>query len=174
MTTTPDTEPSPALRAYAEMGRRHLEREFAAGAEPKIDDLVGWEWRGINPPAVLRAVGAGRFVKGFVEGPRGAEGYVLLASQRDWSRRMFRGRVIRHSHFDVRAATGRHRGTVLLDYGSHPRNPRGHPGRLLREFLVHPDPENRDVLLGKAFVDAGRLIPVSFYLLEREQRVENG
>lgn len=170
MSTAERTPPSAALRTLAGMGRRQLERVFAAGTEPDVADVVGWEWRGLNPPKLLRAVGAERFAKAFVVASRGPEGYNMLVSQRDWTRKTWRGRVLRHSWFDLRAGSGRHAGTLILDYGSHPRNARAYPGRLFRDIVVHPDPDDADLLLGKAYLHLGRLAPVTFFLLERDVR----
>lgn len=165
------TVPGPRLGELTALPRRALERLFCAGTAPSIDDLVGWEFRGVNPPALLRAIGAGRFVKGFVRGELGAEGYNVLCSQGDWRRRRFRGRDLRHSWFRLVEASGRRAGCVLLDYAASARTARLSPARLFRDFLVHPDPDDRDVLLGKAYVQLGRLVPVSFFLLERDRPI---
>lgn len=165
------TVPGARLRELAELSRPALERLHCAGTRPAVDDLVGWEFRGVNPPRFLQAVGAGRFVKGFAPGDLGAEGYNVLCSQRDWRRRRFRGRDLRHSWFRLVPAGGRHEGCVLLDYAAAERNPRFTPARLFRDFLVHPDPDDTDVLLGKAYLQLGRLVPLSFFLLERDRPI---
>lgn len=173
MSATARVDARPRVRELAELGRPTLERLFCAGTEPHLDDLLGWEWRGTNPPELLRTIGFERFVKGFFDGGRGAEGYNVLCSQRDWSRRRFRGRDARHSYFRVVPTGARRPGCVLLDYAASDRNPALTPARLFRDFLVHPDPDDRDVLLGKAYLQTGALVPLSFFLLERDRRVES-
>lgn len=160
------------LADLAKASTRELRRLHAAGAEPKLDDLAGWEWRGFNPPAFAKALGIQKFVKGFFRGPDGAEGYNVWASQRDWRRWQWRGRPARHGWYTVAPGVGRFVGTVLLDYGASRRNRKPNPERLLRDTLVHPDPEDRDLLLGLAYVKAGGLVPVSFFVLERDREVD--
>jgi hypothetical protein len=59
---------------------------------------------------------------------------------------------------------------LLLNYGLG-ANPRWNPARLLRDYLVQVDPENPDLLLGKATfaLRAVRAFP-SFFVLERYNR----
>ena len=56
---------------------------------------------------------------------------------------------------------------LLLNYGKG-NNPPFDPSSFLRDYLVQVDPENDDLLLGKAFVALGpaRLF-VSYFVLER-------
>lgn len=160
------------LLGLARLPRRELERVFAAGEAPDIEGLVGWEFRGYNPPAFARALGIQRFVKGFFRGeapPGEAEGYNMFASQRDWTPRTLRGHTWRHGFYLVRPARGRHAGTLELDYGASRRNAAVNPERLLRDYVVQPDPDNPHLLLGKAYLAMGALMPVSFFLLERER-----
>lgn len=172
MTAPARTAAGPRIRELAELGRPALERLFCAGTEPALEDLIGWEWHGTNPPAFLQKIGFERFVKGFFDAGRGAEGYNVLCSQRDWARRRFRGRDARHSYFRLVATGAGRPGCVLLDYAASERNPKLTPARLFRDFLVHPDPEDRDVLLGKAYLQGGTLVPLSFFLLERDRPID--
>jgi hypothetical protein len=55
-------------------------------------------------------------------------------------------------------------GSLLLDY-SKGRNLG--PDRLLRDFLVQVEPNNPDLLLGKAYLALGAWVPVGFFVLER-------
>jgi hypothetical protein len=104
-------------------------------------------------------------------GAGGPEGYNVICSQRDWSRRRVRGKPLRHGWYTVRAASGRRSGCVELDYSASPRNAKLNPERLLRHFVVQPDPANPDLLLGKAYVKVGALVPVAFFVLERDRRI---
>ena len=61
---------------------------------------------------------------------------------------------------------------ALLDYGASPRNSPWQIERLLRDYLVQPDPTNGDILLGKAYLALGKRIPVSFFILERLRRTQ--
>jgi hypothetical protein len=54
--------------------------------------------------------------------------------------------------------------SVLLDYS---KGGNWGPDRLLRDFLVQVEPNNPDLLLGKAYLDLGAWVPVGFFALER-------
>lgn len=156
----------------AELGGRSrtaLERLFCNGTEPRIDDLLGWEFLGVVPGPIGKVYE--KFVKVFVATDDGPGGYNVVCSQKDWRRRRFRGGDLRHGYFDLRRATGHRTGCLLLDYGSPERNPTLYPARLFRDFVVHPDPHDRDLLLGKAFVKLGRLVPVGFFVCGRDRPV---
>jgi hypothetical protein len=56
-------------------------------------------------------------------------------------------------------------GSLLLDYG---RGGNGiSPTRLLRDYLVQVEAPNKDLYLGKAYLDLGVLVPAGFFALER-------
>jgi hypothetical protein len=156
------------LEELSGAGRRRLERLFAAGAMPDLDGLLDWQFRGLFPWKLARAVRAQRFVKRLQSGKDGAEGYNVLCSQRTGVPRQIRGRELRHGWFVARPARGRRTGTLLLDYGTSSHNRRMNPERMVRDYVVHPDPGNEDLLLGKAFV---RRVPMAFFLLERDRPV---
>lgn len=162
------------LEDLTRLGRRGLDRMLCAGTEPAVEELVGWEFLGTVGSRSTRLLGLRRFVKAFLpaEGPGRARGYNVLCRQRDWSKRTFRGRELRHSHFVVRTGTGRHEGCVVLDYASSDRNPRWWPGRLFLDVLVLPDPEDTHLLLGKAYLRLGPRVPLAFFILERNRAID--
>jgi hypothetical protein len=55
-------------------------------------------------------------------------------------------------------------GSVVLDYG---KGGNWGPEGLLRDFLVQVEPNNPDLLLGKAYLALGCWVPVGFFALER-------
>ena len=151
---------------FAELARKDtqaLEAIFAAGAAPRLESLPGWEWRGWNAPFFTKLLGIRKFIKGFFDGPAGVEGYNIPVRQGDfsesWSKK---GRPF--GFYNVSNAGA----SVLLDYGASPRNARWKPERVLRDFLVQPDPGNADLLLGKAYLDlCGPRVFSNFFILER-------
>ncbi len=163
-----------ALASPAELGRL-----FARGAAPDIDALVGYEFRGFNVgrgPAMLRIQ---KFIKGFFRGPDHVEGYNIRVVQnglgRPWvekpgletPERFGFFVVTPHSHGDG-PADNRHGSAALLDYGASPRNPRWRIERLLRDYLVVPDPDRPDILLGKAYLAMGGVrVPAAYFLIKR-------
>lgn len=140
-----------------------LETLFASAATPRLDVLPGWEWRGWNAPFFTRLLGIQKFIKGFFEGPDGVEGYNIPVRQGGfvdtWQKK---GKPF--GFFRV----SREGDAILLDYGASRRNAAWRPERLIRDYLVQPDPRNEDVLLGKAFLRlGGPKVFSNFFILER-------
>ena len=63
--TAPSPLPSDRALALEAATTAELETTFLRGTMPKLDDLVGWEFRGINAPAWAKLAGIKKFVKGF-------------------------------------------------------------------------------------------------------------
>jgi hypothetical protein len=167
-----------------------LDQVLTRGVAPRFSDLVGFEFRGWNvfgdPVAatVGAVMGIRRFAKGFFlrngSAPDDApfiEGYnVKIArgtADEPWENKGG-GAPIRHSFFRVlRAGEGderraRHNHALLLDYSQGDPRPGFLDGSGLRDFLVHPEPGNRDLLLGKAYMQIGPIANVAgFFVAER-------
>lgn len=86
----------------------------------------------------------------------------------------------RHSFFRVAKANegaarlGRHMTALLLDYSLGNPTPGLLEGRGLRDFVVLPDPDNPDLLLGKAYMTIGPVTSaVGFFVAERMRRVDS-
>lgn len=156
-----------------------LERVFHASAAPSPDSLSGWEWRGFNTPKWTKLAGIQQFIKGFFPGDGGLEGYNLRVRQTgDWSTPGAPAPFGFYTVGPVRAGSrdAHHLGATLLDYGASPRNRWWRvwddlPMKVLRDYVVQPDPRNPDVLLGKAFLAIGPMRFYSnFFVLERLRR----
>src|SRR5690606_35001425 len=66
----PSPLPSPAQLRLEQTPMHELEKIFVRGVQPNLDDLVGWEFRGINHLPLNRLpvanlLGIKKFVKGF-------------------------------------------------------------------------------------------------------------
>lgn len=154
-----------------------LSRLMDAGRPPAWESLAGWEWRGWNHPAVLAVLGIRKFVKGFFldEATKSPAGYnrpvVQDGFDREWTPK---GKPF--GFYAVRPPSApdlRRPRSLLLDYGASARNFALAPERLLRDYLVQPDPAEPDVLLGEATLALGALRPATnFFLLERLGRAE--
>ena len=146
------------------------------GGLPSLDDLVGWEFRGINhlPLNVLpvaQAVGIKKFVKGFYRDKAGrVMGYNRAVRRNPLDGRWHVG-TTRYGFFEVHEvdATARDNAylhAVLLDYGKGGNKPYDPIGQL-RDYLVQLE---TDLFLGKAYAALGPLrIPTSFFILERHR-----
>lgn len=156
---------------YAEltaMSKTQLDSVFTQGATPRITELAGWEWRGWNEPFFTKLLGIKKFIKGFFESGEGVEGYNIPVRQggfaEPWTKK---GKPFGFYRVSPEGSS------LLLDYGASPRNPFWRPERLIRDYLVQPDPANGDILLGRAYLQlCGPRVFSNYFILERLARTE--
>lgn len=162
-----------------------LERALSEGVAPSFDELLGWEFDGINVGFVPGLLGIRKFRKGFYEGaPRVASGpepcihgYNIPVRQ-DGVERAHQAKPSdaapkRFGFYRVYSASlakvhNRYPNALLLDYGlgANGLDPSG----FLRDYLVKVD-GSRDLLLGKAYLALGIIKPfVGFFVLRRSLR----
>lgn len=177
--TAPAPAPvGPSFAALIEMTDEERDAVLKSGVAPDLDGLVGWEFRGYNPPLFARLLGFQKFIKGFARDAEGKiYGYNLFVEDprggpdAPWVARGDGGPDARHGFYDIvplDPATGIN--GVLLDYGSG-RNAWYNPEGLIRDQLVQVTPGNPDLLLGKAFLQIGPVRVFSnFFVLERLRR----
>lgn len=172
-----------SLADLAAVGGRRLQELVQFGEAPDPVALAGWEYRGVNMPApVPRLLGIRRFLKGFV-GERDGRflGYNKQVAgwhlDQPWTPRPQRDGRERYAFFavlpvDPESVDNRYRNAVLFDYGAAPDPEPGIAARL-RDYVVRVVPGSDDVLLGRAFLAAGRRrVPVGWFAIERAQRIE--
>lgn len=188
---TPDIStgkgPVPQTTLFNDLANRsatQLETAFWQGITPNMDDLVGWDFKGWNHPEFISYLGFRKFIKGFFDTPVPSdpddpmiEGYNLELIQNGptgpWLGNPSDEAPKRHGYYHVYKVRPHDRDNkyphaLLLNYGTSPRNPAIDITKVLRDYLVQPDPDNKDVFLGKAYVALGNArIAVSFFLLER-------
>lgn len=163
-----------------------LEEVLRRGQAPSMATLAGWEYKGYNTAQIARIGGVLKFKKGFIaDGPLPEEGepsrlvgYNVKIRQNGsltapWEDQQRRGEPIRFGWFDVHPVRmgdddNRYPDSLLLNYGSSPRNPRLEPSRALRDYLVQVYPDNPELLLGKGLGALGfvRLF-LGFFVLGR-------
>ncbi len=161
---------------------KDLEYVLRDGVPPSLEGLVGYEFKGYNLPFITRILGFRKFKKGFFLEPGQStekgeiSGYNVVVAQNrlqdPWLAEpndanpkrhgFYRAYKVRRSEVD-----DAYPNALLLNYGLG-GNPRWNPAGLLRDYLVQVDPENPDLLLGKAYFALGsaRAFP-SFFVLER-------
>ena len=164
-----------------------LEDVLAQGTAPSFSTLCGAEFRGFNvfgnasAAAVGKIMGIQRFAKGFFvregnpDAAPFAEGYnVKIRRGRvdDPWLDLVDNTVTRHAFFRVHRAGegdhgGRHPHALLLDYSLGDPMPGLLDGKNLKDYVVHPDPANRDLILGKAYFLLGPIVNVNFFVGER-------
>ena len=166
------------LSLMAAWSTEQLEAAMRKGTRPDPDQLIGWEFRGYNPPLVAKVLGIRKFMKGFYHGNDGRfMGYNVMIRQNggpleSWYPVRLFGRPIRHGYYEVSPVDSYSRdhlfpNALLLDYG------RGgnfflNPSKSIRDYLVQVDPNNPDLLLGKAVLALGPLRRQAWhFILER-------
>jgi hypothetical protein len=168
----------PTFVELAGRPRAHFEAILRAGEPPDFRALAGWEYRGVNTPRAVQALGLRKFIKGFYldEGGRSL-GYNVRVTQDGlgdpWTAVSCDAAARRSGFFSVGAVDPRARErayprALLLDYSA-----RGNRdiSRLLRDYLVRVIGGSDELLVGKAHLALGPLrVPVSYFVLERLQR----
>ena len=166
------------FRALAQASAGRLEQLLDASKAPPPESLVGFEWRGYNTSWQPRLLGIQKFIKGFFPVGGQVEGYNITVVQNGpdgpWLHQPTLENPRRYAFYCVSRVNRASRDNlypeaILLDYGASTRNAESPPiAKLLRDYLVQPDPANPDLLLGKAYLALGPLrIPSNFFILER-------
>ena len=172
--------PSEAALRLEASSHAELELAFVRGEMPDLDQLVGWEFRGINHPFWASIAGIKKFVKGFFRNEDGrVMGYNCPVVQNvldgRWHTKPSDTAPKRFGFYEVAptdptARDNAYLHSVLLDY-SKGGNKRLDPTNGLRDYLVQVDPENPDLYLGKAYYALGALrVHSNFFILERFRR----
>ena len=167
-------EHRPLFSKMKAMSAAELDALMAAGRAPAEESLAGWEFRGWNHPPVLALLGIRKFVKGFFKAD-GLEGYNRPPKQ-DGFEAEWTGAGKPFGFYRVGSPVApdlRLPNSLLLNYGTSPRNAFWKPERFLRDYLVQPDPSEPDVFLGLATLALGPGRPATnHFLLERLGRSE--
>jgi hypothetical protein len=161
------------------LSARELEPIFLRGQQPDLDSLVGWEFRGMNVPAWAKLIGIKKFIKGFYLRDNEVYGYnspvvqnpitaPWISKPDDDNPKRFG--FYRVTEVDPTSRDNAYLHAVLLDYGRGGNKP-WDPTSAIRDYLVHVDPDNEDLYLGKAYIAVGPArFSTNFFLLERYRR----
>jgi hypothetical protein len=172
------------------LGDAERDALMRSGVAPRFEDLEGWEFDGTNTGAVTDLLGIRKFKKGFYRGiprsPRGPEpflqGYNVVVAQNGIGAPHVpvpdAERAKRHGFYRVYAVQpgavdSLYPNALLLDYGLGDNGL--DPSSLLRDYLVQVYPDDRDLLLGRAFLAlGGARIPAGYFVLRRANRFDYG
>ena len=170
--------PSQAQLALEQTSLWDLEKVFVRGTTPNLDELVGWEFRGVNHLPLNRLpianlLGIKKFLKGFF---RTEDGRVMGYNSPVQNNALDGRWHVAEKKFgyyevmpvDPTARDNKYLHAVLLDYGKG-KNPALDPSQVLRDYLVQVDPNNPNLYLGKADAAIGplRIPTMNFFILER-------
>lgn len=149
---------------------------FDASAAPDPRALVGYEWRGFNTPRFTRWLGIQKFIKGFFEIDGAVEGYNLRVPQNGlsgaWTAQPMPEAPSAFGFFTVNQPRS---SETLLDYGASRRNRWWRIDdvsmKVIRDYLVIPDPKHPEILLGKALLQIGPFrIFSNYFVIEKLRR----
>lgn len=158
------------------------------GVAPTFDSLQGWEFAGTNVGRVSDLLGIRKFKKGFYVGaPRVSDGpepflqgYNVVVEQNGVGTphvaRPTDAAARRHGFYRAHAVVpgaidAVYPNALLLDYGLGRNGIE--PSGLLRDYLVQVYADDRDLLLGRAFLALGRLrVHAGYFVLSRSNRFD--
>ena len=147
-----------------------LERLLRAGKAPDPSALCDTQWRGWNASPLTEALRIRKFIKGFFGEP--LEGCNIPARQDGWDA-PWQAVGERFGFYTAAPVVAGARDSLypdslLLDYGASPRNAFYRVEKVLRDYVVAPDPGQPDLLLGKAYLAIGGLrVPAGYFILNR-------
>jgi hypothetical protein len=166
------------FESLSRMNKVQLESVLTSGDVPPVgDDLLGWEFQGWNLNPLAALIASRKFKKGFFGGAR-VGGYNMTVRQNrfdePWIPTPRPEDPKRHSFFvavpGAEARAPRYARSLVLDYGLwggySPLNPVGY----LVDYVVYPNPGDKTLLLGKAYVEAGIQLFQGFFVLRRDDR----
>lgn len=159
---------------------KELDRLMQEGTMPSVADLVGYEFRGFNVPWAARLIGAKKFKKGFFGEPDGdyCWGYNVIVEQNGmdepWNAEPNEEKPRRHHFFKVFPGSAAmankplYPNSMVIDYRYWEEYFVLYPPRYTVDYLVYPDPDNRDLILAKSYLEFpfGHF-QMSHFILER-------
>jgi len=172
---------SARFKELAGLATPELEKILRGSKGPAPDSLAGWEWRGYNTPRYCSLIGIRQFIKGFFKKDDRVEGYNIPPRQTgldgEWIQKPSPEAPKRFGFFVVgpvreNSIDNLYPSALFFDYSTSPRNASWAVERVLRDYLVQPDPANPDLMIGKAYLALGRRVPVSIFVIERLRRTD--
>jgi hypothetical protein len=157
---------------------RRLEPFMAGGTIPSATDIVGFEFRGWNIQGLTDLLGTRKFIKGFYPDgtPPNAWGYNMPVEQngrgKPWMPKLKNGQSIRYYFYKVLPGSALkdaiYPRSLVVDYRQWPGYSDLNPVKYTVDYLVFPDPANRDLLVGKSYAQLGKIRPfLGFFILAR-------
>jgi hypothetical protein len=167
------------FESLAKMDNGRLSLIMGEGAKPTLQDLVGYDFRGFNLQSLTKFIGTRKFKKGFYGDPDSGHiwGYNIRVVQGKlsdpWISLPNNEVPKRLAFFKVfpADASGRHSeypSSLVVDYSQWEDYFFLNPTRYILDYLVHPDPNNRDLLVGISFFAIGSFRTFAgYFILER-------
>jgi hypothetical protein len=165
-----------------ELSNKRLGELMRTGSTPKIEEVVGYEFRGYNVPWATKLMGTKKYKKGFYAQPgvsayawgynvpvvqnRKTEPWLAVPNEAN-PRRYFFFKVFPAGTpgYDKKMAHA-----LIIDYSKW-RYFFLNPIQRTLDYLVFPYPENRNLMVGRSDFFAGRIhFPMGYLILERHNK----
>ncbi len=169
----------------AKLNTKQMDALMLIGGTPTMEDVLGYEYRGYNMNAGTVILGTRKFKKGFFGdvAKNHAWGYNVLVKQNNmsepWLAKPDEQNPGRKYFFKLLPAgsgcDARYDHSLFVDYASSGEYFILHPTRYTVDYLVYPDPENHDLMLGKSDAVIGPIrLPLGYFILERHNKSTYG
>ena len=179
------------FESLAKADKKTLEEVLKDGTMPDLDSMAGYEFDGYNLTFMATILGIRKFRKGFYKEVEKKscegcsctmekfKGYNVKMKQNrfeePWGYKD--GKPQRFGWFDIITYYTFHKdlalytNAALLHYGLDERNTL-FEGKMLRDFLVQVNKDDKDLYLGKAYNAVGKnLVMPSYFILKRAEKV---
>lgn len=178
------------FESLAKADKKTLDDVMKNGTMPDLESMAGWEFDGYNLTFMATILGIRKFRKGFYKAKEkklswdrsffidSYKGYNVKMKQNKFEQpwEYKNGKPERFGWFDIITNYTfckdwmLHSNAVLLHYGKDKRNTL-FEGKMLRDFLVQVNKDNKDLYLGKAYNAVGRnWIMPSYFIIRRAER----
>ncbi len=157
-----------------------LEEIFKQGKTPDIKNLLGYEFRGFNTPAITKLIGIQKFKKGFYTKDGKPSGYNIPVKQNGrngpWICKPDDDNPKRFGFYSLNEPgsiplNDKEPQALLLNYADGDNGI--FEGAMLRDYVVQPYPDNPDLYIGKAYSQVGsKLVFPTFFIIERHRESE--
>lgn len=169
---------TPTFQSLSSAPNDELESLMKTSPVPTAASLAGFDFRGWNVQKAASILGIRKFIKGFFRDPAKAAdfGYNMPVVQNGfeepWQPKLKDGKETRYFFFGVLPGSAVddavYPTTLVVDYRKWKANFPLSPPTYTVDYLVNPDPANRDLVLGKSYLQVLGLKPfLGFFIIER-------
>lgn len=144
------------------------------GTQPDLEQLEGYGYCGWNHEWISKLSGQ-KFKKGFRQRDGQHFGFNELVDQDGegphgaWNVKMKDGRPRQVGYFAVTVAEDRRQ--AHFDYNVSLNTWMNLPFRVIRDYVVMPNPDDYELLLGKAYLKFGFMVFYSYFLLGHREKL---
>ncbi len=185
------------FETLAKADKKTLDDVMKNGTMPDLESMIGWEFDGYNLTFMATILGIRKFRKGFYKEKGYYKGYNEFIKGFDKEEDKFKGYNVkmkqnkfeqlwgykngkpeRFGWFNIfksyrfgKDGLDIHPNAALLHYGLDERNTL-FEGKMLRDYLVQVNKDDKDLYLGKAYNAVGKILVMpSYFIIKRAEKV---